>query len=303
MELTCKLNMSTEVDPLKLSDGDDRISPMNELAFENVCSELSLSDLVSLSKTSIKMLQKVQSFSLHYILSGSRMEKMKKFMNCGLLSPPEEEIKQQVVQLGNPSLQNSLHLLKYIKSYGHFIRRYSICDAEHFHETEYGNIYSIDTIKERYHYFNRDTVMLKPYPNPTERIGFKHVLRSIPPGKYVISIHFQPIISMYYYQPATYIAVFDKRADDNGPAIVEVEMKKGLWWRREQYDALEFNNSLLNGNAVVMREQRYGNIYEWFTMKLKLFKISKDTDITFVWKEIDKSFGKIRFDFIQIEQV
>ena len=108
---------------------------------------------------------------------------------------------------------------------------------------------------------------------------------------------------MYYYQPATYIAVFDKRADDNGPAIVEVEMKKGLWWRREQYDALEFNNSLLNGNAVVMREQRYGNIYEWFTMKLKLFKISKDTDITFVWKEIDKSFGKIRFDFIQIEQV
>ena len=57
----------------KRSECDDLFSILNEYTMENILIYLKLNDLISVSKTSKKLLEHVKSFALHYVFSYSRM--------------------------------------------------------------------------------------------------------------------------------------------------------------------------------------------------------------------------------------
>ena len=61
--------------------GYDILSTMNDDIMENIMIYLDSKDLLSLSETSSRIEERVQTYALHYVLSYSRMDKMNSFLN------------------------------------------------------------------------------------------------------------------------------------------------------------------------------------------------------------------------------
>ena len=278
--------------------GDDILSTINDELMEKILANLELKDLVSLCKTSKKMKEHVQNFSLHYVLSYSRMDRLLEFINCEILNPSELMLKKRITQHEPVNLKTSVQYLKWVKLYGHMIRRYSITEAEEF--PHYGNPSYIR--RQPYPLLGRDIVRLKTVC----WLYFKKNLPQVPAGKYQVSLHLQLRADLSWPSvggsSTAQLTVFKENVDKSEPPLADVVMESE-YWRKIKCD--KFDNGLLRGKANIIRSTHSVGKEEWFFIKFKPFTILQDTNLAFEWKDIDNPYWKrgMCWDYIQIEKV
>ena len=289
---TTKINSDNDTN----YSGNDVISTIDILLMENILQNLNVSDLVSLCKTSKTMKEQVQNFALHYVLSHSRMEALRCFFDNGLLSPGEEAFKVRIDECKDPHSSNALYLLRCIKKYAN-IRRFSVTEAIEF--PHYGNPQYI--VKEKSDLLNREVVHLKTVC----WLHFKQILPDIKAGTYEISVHFQMGSDFSWPSGRTWggnnksaaqLLVTDENSHDE-PPLVQVDVEPEYWNQVEQN---KFENRLLQGNAFFTKSGKYWNL---ITMKNVI--VEKQTNLAFVWKDIDNPWWKhdMYWDYVQIKEV
>ena len=170
----------------------------------------------------------------------------------------------QVLEI--PFKKKSAYAFKCVKLYGHFIRRYSITDAEKF--SHYRNPSYI--VREVYPPFGRDIVRLETVC----WLKFKMIMSRIPSERYEVSIHFQLRADLYWtsgiqnwradHNCIAHLKVIDEDVGKNEPLIVNVDIEADNW---KQIQNGQFNNKLLKGNATVMREPNSLKRENWFFYK------------------------------------
>lgn len=256
---------------------------------------LHISDLVSVCKSSKTLRSYVQNYSLHQVLSNARMDKVWDFMlNCRLLHFEEERIKSLLIGYGTPNLVNSLFFLKCVKSYGHWIQRYSVMKSDKC--DFYG----------------------------TYLAGFQKRLQNIPPGTYRVAVHFQlkeatTIWHALYrmdMKKHAYFRIMNENEHNNTSDSILMNIKmKPSYHRRLEAD--KFDSNALNGCAELTKSNNmfsncaishvcdvrmYG---KWYFLKLTPFTINKRANLVFEWEDADRSCRSFQmcWDYIQIERI
>ena len=268
----------------------DLLTQLSIEVIENIFSYLQILDLVSICQSSKTLRFHVQTYCLHYVVSNSRMDKVWEFMNCKLLHSVEDRMKTLLIKYGIPTLQNSLFFLKCVRSYGHFIQRYSVMKADK-HEF-YG----------------------------TYLAGFQKRLPNIPPGTYTVSVHFQlkqatPIWHSLYRMDVkkyAYFRIMNDKVNNNNPIYINAKMKPNYFRRIE---ANKFDNNSLNGNAELVKSTplfsncTFSHVCElrnngkWYFLKLMPFTLTENANLIFEWEDADRSCRSFQmcWDYIQIE--
>ena len=257
---------------------------------EHVFSYLLIFDLLSIYESSKTLKLYVQTYCLHHVLCNSRLDKVWEFMNCKLLHSVEYRMKTRLIQYGIPTLQNSLFFLKCVRSYGHFIQRYSVMKADKCEF--YGNYLA----------------------------GFQKRLPNIPPGTYTVSVHFQlkqatPIWHALYRMDVkkyAYFRIMNDKVSSNNPIDINAKMKPNYFRRLESN---KFDNTSFYGNAELLKSNAlfsncafshvcdlrfYGT---WYFIKFTPFTLTENTNLVFEWEDADRSCRSFQmcWDYIQIE--
>ena len=298
-------SVATNMDPkVEQYTGEDFMSNLNNDSLHNVLSYLNIKDLVALSRTSKTLKQNVQQYCLHYIQSYSRLEKLQQFSKCDYLTIKENLDKEKITKILNEdevTLKSSMKLFKFVQQYAHnYFRRFGIVDAESF--PHLGNPAYI--IREHYPPLGRNVVRLITVC----WLHFYKILPEIPPGKYRISLHFEVMDELNWpdyarnNQNDTILQICGNDYIDHnraGHIFEEISFHPKHWdqIRKNQFNEIHQH---LNGKGFVHKS--HGN---WFFVEFRPIEISKETNLHFVWKDIDNPWwkGGMRWDFIEVKSV
>ena len=294
-----------DADKIKTTErpGNDIISTIDGILIENILLNLDIRDLLSLCQTSKTINEHVKSFALHYVLSHRRLETLNNFLTHGLCNADDILIQIRIAKCGPPNLSNAIYYFKCIKKICP-VRRFSVTEAIDF--PHYGNPQYI--VREEAQICNnrrRDVVHLRTVC----WLHFKQVLSDVKPGTHQVSVHFRLGDHMSWHSgrmwgnasgngkcPAV-LQVVDEKDDELEPVLVEVNIEPE-YWRKIKED--KFENGLLRGKANVSRSGE-----DWHLIKFKPFTITKQTNLAFVWKDVDNPWWKddMYWDYVEIREM
>ena len=286
---------------------------LNDDVMEIILKYLSYNDLLSLSRTASEMLQRVQTYALHYVSSNLRIETLDMILNSPLLTFEEIMFRNCLIRDHGPKKSTSLLALKYIKQYGKLLKRSSITTAivvdrrSQFQKQRY-------IIREKYPPLERDVLRLKQICG----LHFEKWFNKVPIGQYQISIHFQLGGDLRRHSRPrrwnnnckTLLSVDAENEINNPRKLCRVSIEPHFW-KQIQNDT--FDNNSLGGNGYVVREDDCFSTQtkNWFFLILKPFTISKETSLIFKWSDVETTEWKdsglwkeeMCWDFVQIQAV